>query len=93
MGIGTFLIIQKKSSTSKQSSKTWIIFALLSACFASLTTLLGKVGIDGVESNLGTAIRTIVILIMSWSMVFITRVQKEIRSIPKKEIVFLLFQE
>lgn len=91
MGIGTFLMIQKKSSTSKQSSKTWIIFALLSACFASLTTLLGKVGIDGVESNLGTAIRTIVILIMSWSMVFITRVQKEIRFIPKKEIVFLFF--
>lgn len=90
MGIGTFLMIQKKSVTSKQSNKTWIIFALCSALFASLTAILGKIGIDGVESNLGTAIRTTVVLIMSWMMVFVIGVQKEVRCIPKKEMLYII---
>ena len=69
---GTFLMIEKKQSTGGAKSAAWLWFALGSAVFASLTAILGKVGISGVESNLGTAIRTGVVLVMSWVMVFVT---------------------
>ena len=72
IGAGTFLMIEKKSvSGEKREKKSWLIYAVLSAVFASLTSILGKIGIDGVESNLGTAIRTIVVLLFSWLMVWI----------------------
>lgn len=84
---GTFLMIEKKKSASHQSQGTaWFCYAMGSAVFASLTSILGKVGITGVESNLGTAIRTTVVLVMSWAMVFITGKQKDLLKIPGKEL-------
>ncbi len=69
---------------------TWIIYALLSAVFASLTSILAKVGINGVESNLATAIRTVVVLIVAWGMVFITGQQSGIQNIGVKSWIFLI---
>ncbi|MBR5507188.1 MAG: EamA family transporter [Clostridia bacterium] len=68
----------------------WFILALLSAVFAALTSILAKIGIDGVNSNLATAIRTIVVLIMAWGMVFITNAQKGISNISSKSWLFLV---
>lgn len=68
----------------------WMILAILSAVFAALTSILAKVGIDGVNSNLATAIRTIVVLIMAWAMVFLTNAQKSIGGISTKSWVFLI---
>ena len=68
----------------------WFILALLSAVFAALTSILAKVGIDGVNSNLATAIRTVVVLIMAWGMVFLTNVQGSIGEISKKSWLFLI---
>lgn len=69
---GIFLMIEKKESGTRAHGKGWLLFAVLSAVFAALTSILGKIGIDGVESNLGTAIRTAVVLVMAWVMVFIS---------------------
>lgn len=69
---------------------SWFILALLSAVFAALTSVLAKVGIDGVNSNLATAIRTIVVLVMAWGMVFITDAQSGLSSISRKSWVFLI---
>ncbi len=90
IAIGTFLMIEKKDvvNTDKKS-KSWFIYAVGSAVFASLTAILGKIGISGVESNLGTAIRTGVVLLMAWVMVFVTGKQKEIHKIDKKELGFI----
>lgn len=90
MGIGTALMIQKKKTSHIVINKSWLIYALLSAFFASVTSILGKLGIEGVESNLGTAIRTIVVLIMAWLIVFIQHKQKEIKTIDKKSWLFLI---
>ena len=68
----------------------WFVFALLSAVFAALTSILAKVGIDGVNSNLATAIRTVVVLIMAWGMVFITNTQGGITEIGRKSWIFLI---
>ena len=68
----------------------WFVLALLSAIFAALTSILAKVGIDGVNSNLATAIRTVVVLVMAWGMVFITNTQNGIVSISKKSWIFLI---
>lgn len=68
----------------------WFVFALLSAIFAALTSILSKVGIDGVNSNLATAIRTVVVVIMAWGMVFLTNVQSEISQISRKSWIFLI---
>lgn len=68
----------------------WFIFALLSAIFAALTSILAKIGISGVNSNLATAIRTIVVLLMAWGMVFLTNAQKGISEISKKSWLFLI---
>lgn len=68
----------------------WFVFALLSAVFAAATSILAKVGIDGVNSNLATAVRTCVVLVMAWAMVFITHTQGGITSIGKKNWVFLI---
>lgn len=90
---GTYMMIEKKqvSADAKQEkSKGAIFYALMSAVFASLTALLSKIGIVGIESNLGTAIRTIVVLIMAWILVFITGSQKEIKNISKKSWTFII---
>ena len=89
MGIGIFLMIERKASEEKKGRRGWMMYAAGSAFFASLTSILGKIGISGVESNLGTAIRTGVVLIMSWLLVFVTGKQKLVRRIPKKEAGFI----
>ena len=88
---GIFLMIEKKDVEIKDSKggAGWLFYAAGSAVFASLTAILGKVGISGVESNLGTAIRTCVVLVMAWLMVGIQKKQKEVRKIPKKELLFI----
>ncbi len=68
----------------------WFVFALLSAVFAALTSILAKIGIDGVNSNLATAIRTIVVLVMAWGMVFLTNAQNGISAISRKSWIFLI---
>ena len=90
MAIGTLLMIEKKDTEKKSEGEGWLIYALLSAFFASLTTILGKIGIEGVESNLGTAIRTAVVIVMSFIMVAFTGKTGEIKKIDKKELGFIL---
>ena len=68
----------------------WMLFAILSAVFAALTSILAKIGIDGVNSNLATAIRTVVVVIMAWGMVFLTNTQSGIMEISKKSWIFLI---
>lgn len=91
IGIGTMMMITKKDikTDSGKNSSGWLIYAVLSAVFASLTSILGKIGIEGIDSNLGTAIRTTVVLLMAWLMVFVTQKQKEINKIEKKELCFI----
>lgn len=89
---GTFLMIEKKdvkASDRRTKSGSWLLYAVSSAVFASLTAILGKVGISGVESNLGTAIRTGVVLVMAWVMVIVTGKQHELREIPRGELGFI----
>ena len=90
IGIGTYLMIQKKEEGEKQvKNKVWLIYAVLSAVFASLTSILAKVGIENVESNLATAIRTIVVLIMAWLIVLLQKKHGEVKNISKKSFVFI----
>lgn len=92
IGVGTFMMIQKKETADepeKPKGCSWLIYALLSTVFASLTAILGKVGIEGVESNLGTAIRTCVVLVMAWVVVFVKGKRHTIREIPKNELGFI----
>ena len=91
IGAGTFLMIEKKQiSNVETKGNQWIFYALGAAVFASLTSILGKIGISGIESNLGTAIRTSVVLLMSWIMVFVTKKQSEIHKVSKKEWIFIV---
>ena len=91
IAVGILLMIEKKDVKEQKTAKTgsWLLYAAGSAFFASLTAILGKVGISGVESNLGTAIRTAVVLVMAWAMVFVTGKQKEVRKIERKELFFI----
>lgn len=91
IGVGTFLMIEKKQTDPGNTKKghSWFWYAFGSAIFASLTSILGKIGIAGVESNLGTAIRTAVVLLMAWLMVFVTDKQHTIKEIPKNELGFI----
>ena len=90
IGAGTFLMIEKKTVTGeKQEKKSWLLYAVLSAVFASLTSILGKIGISGVESNLGTAIRTGVVLVMAWLIVFLKGKQHAVKDVPKNELGFI----
>ncbi len=87
---GIFLMIEKKDVEKKDVGRGgWFLYAVGSAFFASLTAILGKIGISGVESNLGTAIRTCVVLVMAWMMVLVTGKKNEVRRIEKKELVFI----
>lgn len=91
IGTGTFMMIQKKDTAEadKKGGKLWLFYAVLSAVFASLTAILGKIGIDGVESNLGTAIRTCVVLVMAWIVVFVTGKQGTVWQIDRRELTFI----
>lgn len=87
---GTLLMIERKDSTgSDKAGSSWLWYALGSAIFAALTSILGKIGISGVESNLGTAIRTIVVLMMAWVMVLVTGKGRSVREVPKSELGFI----
>lgn len=90
IGAGTFLMIEKKAAgNTPAQGKSWLLYALGSAIFASLTSILGKVGIAGVESNLGTAIRTAVVLVMAWGMVLVTGKMGAVKEVAGKELVFI----
>lgn len=88
--IGTYLMIDKKNEAEYKKNRGWLMFALLSAIFASLTSILGKIGINNINSNLGTAIRTIIVLIMAWIVVFVTKSNKEIKKIDKRSLKFII---
>lgn len=97
IGAGTILMLQKKesneskeTSNEKNAGNGWLFYAVLSAVFASLTSILGKIGISGVDSNLGTAIRTIVVLFMAWLLVFVKGKQRELKNVHKKELLFII---
>lgn len=91
IGIGTFMMIERKDIAAGQKAEgvRWLFYAVGSAVFASLTSILGKIGISGVESNLGTAIRTGVVLLMAWIMVVAEGKQQQIKTIPKEEFKFI----
>lgn len=92
IGVGTILMITRKENTGDvklDNGKEWLIYAVFSSVFASLTAILGKIGISGIDSNLGTAIRTTVVIVMAWLMVFLKGKQKELHGIEKKELGFI----
>lgn len=96
IGVGTFLMIERKPGKTDAEDKGaacvgvgWFFYAAASAVFASLTSILGKIGIAGVESNLGTALRTGVVLVMAWVMVFAADKAEEVKKIPRRELVFI----
>lgn len=91
IGIGTYMMITKKETDKKTTGSSWLIFAILSAVFASLTAILGKIGISDIESNLGTAIRTVVVLIMAWVVVFATGKKDKLKNIDGKSMLFICF--
>ena len=89
LAVGISLMVEKKQREEKQESKSWMLYAVLAAVFATLTSILAKMGISGVESNLGTAIRTGVVLIMAWVIVFARGKQTQLKNIDKKELLFI----
>ena len=89
IGLGVFFMIEKKDTAATEQKKGWYIYAVLSAVFAALTSILAKVGISGVESNLGTAIRTCVVLVMAWIIVFARGKQTQVKSIDRRELLFI----
>lgn len=89
IALGTYLMLEPKKEVSKTEHSSWFLYAILSMIFASLTTILGKIGIHDIESNLGTAIRTSVVLVMAWLVVFVTKKQHTLHEISRKELFFL----
>lgn len=89
IGVGIFLMIEKKDSSGTASGKGWFWYAAGSAVFASLTSVLGKIGIEGISSNLGTAIRTSVVLLMAWLMVAVEKNAASVRAVSIRELCFI----
>ena len=89
IAVGTYLMIEKKARTGGAKSRAWLVYAALSAVFAALTSILGKIGIENIESNLGTTVRTAVVLLAAWGMVLVTKKGSQFKTIPKKELVFI----
>ncbi len=89
LAIGIFLMIEQKQTEKKEVSKRWMFYAVLSAVFAALTSILAKVGISGVESNLGTALRTGIVLLMAWGVVFLKGKQKQAGTIDHRELLYI----
>lgn len=89
VGIGTYLMIERKTAAGNKASGPWLPYAVGSAVFASLTSILGKLGISGVDSNLGTAIRTGVVLLMAWVMVFVSGKGAALKAVPRGELGFI----
>lgn len=98
VAFGTYLMAVPKGGVShaqprpagEPRSNSWFLYAVLSAVFASLTAILGKIGIEGVESNLGTAVRTVVVLLMAWMMVAVERKGSQVRAVSRKDLLFLV---
>lgn len=90
LALGIFLMVEKKTVNNKTQNRSWMIYAIFSAVFAALTSILAKVGITDVESNLGTAIRTGVVLVMAWMIVFIRGKHKTLKNINHKELLFII---
>lgn len=95
IGIGVFLMVEKKKAADGNTEKGtvekgWMIYAVFSALFAAATSILAKIGISGVESNLGTAIRTTVVLVMAWLIVGIKQKNHLVKTVPRKELVFIV---
>lgn len=90
LGVGIFLMVEKKNTEQKTERRAWMVYAVLAAVFAALTSILAKAGIDGVESNLGTAIRTGVVLIFSWAIVLARGKQKGLKTLDRREMLFIL---
>ena len=88
--IGTVMMIEKKDVERVDGKKSWFIYAVCSAAFASLTSVFAKIGLKNVESNLGTTIRTAVVLIIAWAIVFARKKTADIKTINKKELLFIL---
>ena len=90
LAVGIYLMVERKAVTGgKASGGRWLVYAVFSAVFAALTSILAKVGIEGIESNLGTAIRTVVVLIMAWVVVFVKGRQAQLRSLDRREALFI----
>lgn len=93
IGAGTYLMIRVKrpaQKTPEAKGRTWLLYAALSAVFAALTTILGKIGVEQISSNLGTAIRCVVVLVLAWAIVFRQGTHRTIRAIDKRSLIFLL---
>jgi len=90
MGAGTLLMIQKKADEKEAEGSLWLLYALLSAVFAALTSILGKIGVQGIDSNLGTALRTVVVLVMAWAIVLCQGKQRLIGELDGKSWIFLV---
>jgi len=90
LAVGVFLMIEKKDAEAKETKSAWLPYAVGSAVFAALTSILAKIGITDVESNLGTAIRTMVVLVMAWLIVFMKGKQSQIKKIDRKELRFIV---
>ena len=89
LAVGIFLMVEKKQAENQAVGRGWMLYAVLSAVFAALTSILAKVGISGVESNLGTAIRTGVVLLLSWAIVFGRGKHKQLKTLDKRELLFI----
>lgn len=89
LAAGIYLMIEKKQSLNTGKDKRWFIYALFSAVFAALTSILAKIGVMGVESNLATAVRTGVVLVMAWLIVFVKNKQSGLRELDRRETVFI----
>lgn len=90
ISVGIFLMIEKKSNDKTVESNKWLIYGFLSAIFASLTSILAKIGIANVDSTLATAIRTVVVLLMAWLIVFLKKKSNLVKNIDRKEMLFLV---
>ena len=90
LALGIFLMVEKKTVNNETQNRSWMIYAIFSAVFAALTSILAKVGISDVESNLGTAIRTSVVLVMAWMIVFLRGKHKTLKNINHKELLFII---
>lgn len=90
LAAGIFLMIEKKKTEAHETRGGWMLYAVLSAVFAAATSILAKIGITDVESNLGTAIRTAVVLVMAWVVVFLKGKQQLVRGLDRRELVFVL---
>ncbi len=89
LAAGILMMVEKKQQEERSVNGRWILYAVLSAVFAALTSILAKIGIKGVESNLGTAIRTCVVLVMAWVIVFLKGKQGQVKGIDRKELIYI----